>query len=128
MRTAALLRGTPGLVPRGVYRFKTFDEAEAWMNQTIARTHAHLNPPPSSASAGTLMEDHDDTRSMKVLGRRRPSGGGLVAAAPFLDLVIRLRSGRPFIPKGIHRFRSFEESAAWSMQMMTGRSNPGHLA
>jgi hypothetical protein len=74
------------------------------------------------------MDDHDDARSMKVLGRRRPSRGGLVAAAPFLDLVIRLRSGRPFIPKGFHRFRSVEESAAWSMQMMTARSNPGHLA
>lgn len=30
-RTAALLRGTAALVPRGVYRFASFDEA--WMHR-----------------------------------------------------------------------------------------------
>lgn len=59
----------------------------------------------------------------KTVGRRRPNRGGLVEAAPFLDLVVDLRNGRPFIPKGVHRFRSFEESAAWSLQMMS-RSMP----
>jgi hypothetical protein len=63
---------------------------------------------------------------MKTLGRRRRSGGGLAAAAPFLDLAIRLHRGRPFIPKGVHRFASFEESTAWSMQMMARRRKPGH--
>jgi hypothetical protein len=61
---------------------------------------------------------------MKTVGRRQPSRGGLVAAAPLLDLVIDLRRGRPFIPKGVHRFQSFEESAAWSLEMMA-RSKPG---
>jgi hypothetical protein len=102
-RRAVMVRGLPWRVARGVYRVMTFAKVEAEMSQ----------------------DGRDAARSMKVLGRRRPSRGGLVAAAPFLDLVIRLRSGRPFIPKGIHRFRSFEESAAWSMQMMTARSNPG---
>ena len=55
---------------------------------------------------------------IKTIGRRRRSRGGLVAAAPLLDLVIDLRRGRPFIPKGVHRFHTFEESAAWSLQMM----------
>ncbi len=55
---------------------------------------------------------------IKVVGRRSPSRGGLVAAAPFLELVIRLRANKPFIPKGVHRFKSFEESDAWSMKMM----------
>jgi len=55
---------------------------------------------------------------IKTVGRRRRSHGGLAAAARLLDLVIDLRRGRPFIPKGIHRFRTFEESAAWSLQMM----------
>ena len=49
--TAAALRGTASLVPRGVYRFRTFDEAESWLNTTIRRTHAHLNRPTSPASA-----------------------------------------------------------------------------
>ena len=49
-RTAALLRGTPWLVPRGVYRFASFDEADAWMTETIRRTHERLNPTTSSGS------------------------------------------------------------------------------
>jgi hypothetical protein len=57
-------------------------------------------------------------RRMKIVGRRRMSRGGLVATAPLLDLVIALRNGRPFIPRGVHRFRTFEESAAWSLRMM----------
>jgi len=34
-RTAALLRGRRGLVPRGVYRFSSFDEADAWMTKMM---------------------------------------------------------------------------------------------
>ncbi len=64
---------------------------------------------------------------MKVLGRRRPSRGGLEAAAPLLDLVIRLRGSRPFIPKGVHRFKTFEESEAWSIRMMARRSSRDRL-
>lgn len=50
-RTAALLRGTAALVPRGVYRFASFDEASTWMNEMILRTHERQNPKTSSASA-----------------------------------------------------------------------------
>lgn len=55
---------------------------------------------------------------IKTVGRRRRSRGGLVAAAPLLDLVIELRRDKPFIPKGVHRFHTFEDSATWSLQMM----------
>jgi hypothetical protein len=58
---------------------------------------------------------------VKTVGRRRPSRGGLIAAAPLLDLVVALRGDRPFIPKGVHRFHSFEDSAAWSLRMMARR-------
>ena len=50
-RTAALVRGTAWLVPRGVYRFASFDEADAWMNEMVLRTHEHLNRKTSSGSA-----------------------------------------------------------------------------
>jgi hypothetical protein len=50
-RTAALLRGTAWLVPRGVYRFASFDEADAWMTETILRTREHLSRKTSSGSA-----------------------------------------------------------------------------
>jgi hypothetical protein len=50
-RTATALRGTPHLVPRGVYRFSSFEEADAWMTQMLLRSRAPRNPPTSSASA-----------------------------------------------------------------------------
>lgn len=50
-RTAALLRGTAWLVPRGVYRFSSFEEADSWMTDTILHTHERLNPKTSSGSA-----------------------------------------------------------------------------
>ena len=74
------------------------------------------------------MDEGRSAPSVKVLGQRTPSRGGLEAAAPFLDLAIRLRRDRPFIPRGVHRFQSFEESAAWSIQMMARRRKPGLLA
>ena len=40
-RTMNRLRG-PALVPRGVYRFATHEEADAWMTRQIVATHARL--------------------------------------------------------------------------------------
>jgi hypothetical protein len=40
LRTAWALRGTDKLVPGGLYRFETFEEADRWMTQMTARTHA----------------------------------------------------------------------------------------
>jgi hypothetical protein len=50
LETAAGLRRAP-LVPRGVYRFSTFEEAHAWMIRMTARTHARHALPISRASA-----------------------------------------------------------------------------
>ena len=49
--TAEPLRGTRALVPRGVYRFATFEEADEWMQETIASTHASLGRKISRKSA-----------------------------------------------------------------------------
>lgn len=38
-RTVNRLRGC-GLVPKGVYRFKSHEEADEWMTRQIAATHA----------------------------------------------------------------------------------------
>ena len=59
--------------------------------------------------------------TMKVVGRKGGPKRGLLAAAGFLELVVALRGNKPFIPKGVHRFRSFEEADAWNLRMMTRR-------
>ncbi len=63
---------------------------------------------------------------MKIVGRRKPGSGGLERAAGFLELVRVLRGKKPFIPKGVHRFTSFEESAAWTLRMLTRPRNHDH--
>ena len=52
-RPTALLRGTAHLVPRGVYRFSSFEEADVWMTRMMLRTHAHPSRRTSSASVAT---------------------------------------------------------------------------
>jgi hypothetical protein len=49
-RTMNRLRGG-ALIPRGVYRFRSHEEAEEWMIRTIAATHARLSSKTSSSSA-----------------------------------------------------------------------------
>jgi hypothetical protein len=55
---------------------------------------------------------------MKVVGHRRWTRG-LAATAPLLRLVLQLRGKKPFLPKGVHRFRTFEESEEWTLKMLT---------
>lgn len=43
-RTAGLLRGHPGLVPRGVYRFDSFEEADAWLTRTTIACLGRRSP------------------------------------------------------------------------------------
>lgn len=61
---------------------------------------------------------------VKTVGRRTPGRGGLEKSAALLELTVQLRGDKPFIPRGVYRFKSFEESDAWAMRMMTRRSSP----
>jgi hypothetical protein len=63
--------------------------------------------------------------TMKWVGRRAPARVNLEAAEGFLKLAVELRRGRPFIPKGVHRFKSFEEADAWTLKMITRPGNRG---
>ena len=65
------------------------------------------------------MSSEDET---KTVGRPRRATS-LQDANNLLELVIALRGDRPFIPRGVHKFRSFEEAEEWSMKMMTRRSS-----
>jgi hypothetical protein len=59
---------------------------------------------------------------IKTVGRRKAATGP-EATAGLLRLVIELRAGRPFIPRGVHGFRSFEEAQEWSLKMMARPSS-----
>lgn len=61
--------------------------------------------------------DSRSSSATKTVGRTR-AATGLAAADNLLRLVVRLRGNRPFIPRGVHRFRSFEEAQQWSLTMM----------
>jgi len=68
---------------------------------------------------------HSETElPTKVVGRRRWAEG-LVASAPLLRLVLHLRGDKPFLPKGVHRFRTFEESEEWTLRMLARPPKPG---
>lgn len=64
--------------------------------------------------------------TVKVVGSRRSTRSGLEATDDLLRTVLALRRGRPFIPRGVHRFRSFEEAEEWSLRMTTRPSSRDH--
>ena len=49
-RTLAAIRRTGAVVPRGVFRFRSFEEADAWMTRMMARTHASRSSKTSPES------------------------------------------------------------------------------
>lgn len=65
-----------------------------------------------------------DELPMKIFGRKGKPKVNLETANGFLKLMRTLRGTRPFIPKGVFRFKTFEEADAWNLQMMTRRSHP----
>jgi hypothetical protein len=66
-----------------------------------------------------------DEDGVKVVGRRT-TARGLVATAPLLRLAVDLRGSKPFLPRGVHRFRSFEESEEWTLRMLARPPRPDH--
>ena len=64
----------------------------------------------------------NSAKDVKVVGRRKGVAKGFSEVNAFLNLVITLRGKRPFIPRGVHRFSSFQESQEWSIRMMARNS------
>ena len=56
---------------------------------------------------------------MKVVGKRKPYSGGLEGAQGFFELMIKLRGNQPFLPKGVYRFKSYDEEHEWTLKMLT---------
>jgi len=71
-----------------------------------------------------IMGTGDD--SIKIIGRKDMGKKGIESADGFLQMITRLRVNKPYIPKGVHKFTSFEESNLWSMKMMARQRNPAH--
>ncbi|TAJ96844.1 MAG: hypothetical protein EPO39_19705 [Candidatus Manganitrophaceae bacterium] len=44
LKTLQALRGNRGICPKGVYRFRTFEEADRWMIRMIAKASAETQP------------------------------------------------------------------------------------
>ena len=63
----------------------------------------------------------EDELPMKVVGRKGKPKVNLETANEFLHLMRTLRGNRPFIPKGVWRFKTFEEADAWTLRMITRR-------
>jgi hypothetical protein len=57
--------------------------------------------------------------AMKVVGRKGSPKVNVETANGFLKAVAAVRGRRPFMPKGVWRFKTFEEADAWKLQMMT---------
>jgi hypothetical protein len=55
----------------------------------------------------------------KVVGRRRPYSGGLQGSQGFFEMIIALRRGQPFLPKGVYRFKTYDEEREWTLNMLT---------
>ena len=53
----------------------------------------------------------------KVLGRRKPARGNLVSAAGLFEMAKVMRAGKKFVPRGLYRFKTPEESDAWMLKM-----------
>jgi len=58
---------------------------------------------------------------MKVIGRKGKPRIDVTTIDSLQKLANELRKGRPFMPKGLWRFRSHEEADAWKLKMLTRR-------
>jgi hypothetical protein len=61
---------------------------------------------------------------MKVVGRKARPKVNAVAIDSLQRLANELRRGRPFVPKGVWRFKSFDEADEWKLRMLARHRNP----
>ena len=56
LKTIATLRNSKGICPKGVYRFKTFEEADEWMTKMLAiKTQSGPKPAGRDATGFSLV-------------------------------------------------------------------------
>ncbi|MBC7348235.1 MAG: hypothetical protein H5U00_12460 [Clostridia bacterium] len=59
---------------------------------------------------------------MKVVGRRLPPGNPFASGEwdGFLELAETFRLKKGFVPRGVYRFRSYQEELEWEDRMLLG--------
>lgn len=57
-------------------------------------------------------------RTQKTIGTRKPNSGGLEKTNNLFELVIGLRGDKPFHPRGLFKFKTWEEKAEWDRKLM----------
>lgn len=63
----------------------------------------------------------DNRAPMKIVGRKGRLKAGVIEIDPLQRLANELRRGRPFMPKGVWKFRSHDEADEWKLRMLTRR-------
>lgn len=61
---------------------------------------------------------------MKVVGRQGKPKVDIQTIDSMQRAANVLRAGLPFMPKGVWRFKSFEEADEWKLKMLTRARNP----
>ena len=64
-------------------------------------------------------------KKIKILGKRKPSSGGLQATDNLLKLVIKLRGNKRFVPKGLQRLKTFKEKEECINKLENAAFNTG---
>jgi len=62
---------------------------------------------------------------MKVVGRNTIARVDVVAIDGMQRMANVLRASRPFVPRGVWRFKTFEEADSWTLRMLTRRPKQG---
>jgi hypothetical protein len=58
---------------------------------------------------------------MKVVGRKGKPRVDVTTIDSLQRLAHELRKGRPFMPRGVYKFHSFEDADQWKMRMLSRR-------
>jgi hypothetical protein len=68
--------------------------------------------------------DERQTAPLKVVGRKGSPQIDAVGIDPMQRMANELREGRLGVPKGVFRFKSFDEADQWWLEMQTRPDNP----
>lgn len=56
---------------------------------------------------------------MRVVGRRGEPGATPANIQAMQQLLLDMRGGRKYLPRGVYRFKTHQEADAWLMEMLT---------